>query len=376
MLFGQGEVLDRPGELAAAELQEFVDPDPSHCAEHPPRVDREGPDSPQPSSTTRRADRPAGRRLRPAATRLARAPAITRPSRGRRLTPSNRSSRQLALDILNEHVDRVKVADLVDGGIVLESSRGRRTADGPSAPRRPWCVSLPSATHSGSAIRFSGNSSPRGILIPKFRSRRKTMSRKSIDSAPRSPWSVALAGHVFLVHAQGIHQGGLDFLEDFIVCRHSILRIRGECTNPTRRHRARDPKDERSGSSYSVGSSGPRTSDGRSRGASGARMARRNRDPGNRGSEFVPYHEQNTESLQHQQPARAGRSGDGGRPMAAAEYRGGPIRGGREEDGIAPAAMPGGSENDRRQKFKIENRRIAKSVRLGLRLFSIFNFRS
>ena len=33
---------------------------------------------------------------------------------------------------------------------------------------------------------FSGNSSPRGILIPKFRSRRKTMSSRSIDSAPKS----------------------------------------------------------------------------------------------------------------------------------------------------------------------------------------------
>src|SRR6516165_4152695 len=55
----------------------------------------------------------------------------------------------------------------------------------------PLVVSLPSATHSGSAIRFSGNSSPRGILIPKLRSRRKTMSRKSMDSAPRSPWRVA-----------------------------------------------------------------------------------------------------------------------------------------------------------------------------------------
>ncbi len=62
---------------------------------------------------------------------------------------------------------------------------------GLSALPLPWLVSLPSATHSGSAIKFSGNSSPRGILIPKFRSRRKTMSRKSIDSAPRSPWSVA-----------------------------------------------------------------------------------------------------------------------------------------------------------------------------------------
>src|SRR4051812_8535650 len=56
----------------------------------------------------------------------------------------------------------------------------------------PLGVTLPSLTISGSAWKIdSGNSSPRGILIRNSRSRRKTMSRRSIDSAPRSPCRVA-----------------------------------------------------------------------------------------------------------------------------------------------------------------------------------------
>ena len=38
VLLGQGQVLDGPGELAAAELQELVDPDPSHRRQYPPGV--------------------------------------------------------------------------------------------------------------------------------------------------------------------------------------------------------------------------------------------------------------------------------------------------------------------------------------------------
>src|SRR5262249_4392627 len=57
----------------------------------------------------------------------------------------------------------------------------------------PWAVILPLSTNSGLPWKMdSGKSSPRGILIPNSRSRRKTMSRKSIDSAPRSPWRVAV----------------------------------------------------------------------------------------------------------------------------------------------------------------------------------------
>src|SRR5579883_268162 len=56
---------------------------------------------------------------------------------------------------------------------------------------RPLSVTRPSWTNSGSPAKIdSGNSSPRGILMPNSRSSRKTMSRKSMDSAPRSPWSV------------------------------------------------------------------------------------------------------------------------------------------------------------------------------------------
>src|SRR5207248_195345 len=55
----------------------------------------------------------------------------------------------------------------------------------------PWSVTRPSRTKSGSPWNTdSGNSSPRGILMPNSRSKRNTMSRKSIDSAPRSPCSV------------------------------------------------------------------------------------------------------------------------------------------------------------------------------------------
>ena len=37
VLLGQRQVLDRPGELAAPEFEEFVDPDPTHDDEHPRR---------------------------------------------------------------------------------------------------------------------------------------------------------------------------------------------------------------------------------------------------------------------------------------------------------------------------------------------------
>src|SRR5262245_61183507 len=69
----------------------------------------------------------------------------------------------------------------------LRSANGMRVR----SSSRPLSVTRPLATNSGSPWKIdSGNSSPRGILMPNSRSRRKTMSKKSIDSAPRSPWSV------------------------------------------------------------------------------------------------------------------------------------------------------------------------------------------
>ncbi len=59
-----------------------------------------------------------------------------------------------------------------------------------------------------------------GILIPKFRSSRNTISRKSIDSALEFPWRVASLVTSSSSTPQGIDQRGLDLLEDLVVCRH------------------------------------------------------------------------------------------------------------------------------------------------------------
>src|SRR5580704_1340786 len=60
----------------------------------------------------------------------------------------------------------------------------------------PAGVSEPSLVSVGSAAaKLSGNNSPRGILTLNAFSKRKTISRKSIDSAPRSPISVASIVH-------------------------------------------------------------------------------------------------------------------------------------------------------------------------------------
>src|SRR5262245_45201181 len=61
---------------------------------------------------------------------------------------------------------------------VVRSAKGMRMR----SSSRPLGVTRPFCTKSGSPWKIdSGNSSPRGILIPNSRSRRKTMSRKSID---------------------------------------------------------------------------------------------------------------------------------------------------------------------------------------------------
>ena len=151
---------------------------------------------------------PAGRRhqgravgpnpaRRPATPRTAIGPRprrIPRPvrARGRASQPCNRSIRPRACSAHIERASRrckgLRSCRPTGSSSIFEmSAKGRRVFSSST----PLLVSLPSAIHSGSAIRFSGNSSPRGILIPKLRSRRKTMSRKSMDSAPRSPWSVA-----------------------------------------------------------------------------------------------------------------------------------------------------------------------------------------
>ena len=50
------------------------------------------------------------------------------------------------------------------------------------------------------------------------------MSSRSIDSAPRSLEQGRVRRHVVLVHAEGVNQGGLDFLENLVVRRHDILK--------------------------------------------------------------------------------------------------------------------------------------------------------
>ncbi len=108
---------------------------------------------------------------------------------------------------------------------------GRRRASEPSARRDPLEVSLPSLIMSGSVTTFSGNSSPRGILIPKFRSRRKTMSRKSIDSAPRSPCRVASRVTSSSSTPSASTRVAWTFSIDFVVRRHIILGYSGN-TDP------------------------------------------------------------------------------------------------------------------------------------------------
>ena len=83
-------------------------------------------------------------------------------------------------------------------------------------------VSRPFSVSSGSET-FSGKSSPRGILMPKFRSRRKTMSSRSIDSAPRSLRRLASGVHVFFINAEGVHEGGSNLFVDLFLRRHDIL---------------------------------------------------------------------------------------------------------------------------------------------------------
>ena len=73
-----------------------------------------------------------------------------------------------------------------DGKVTAKGIQARNSA-------RPSSVTLPSCTNSGLPWKIdSGNSSSRGILTPNSHSSRKTMSKKSIDSAPRSPCRVAV----------------------------------------------------------------------------------------------------------------------------------------------------------------------------------------
>src|SRR5208283_2605985 len=58
------------------------------------------------------------------------------------------------------------------------------------------------------------------------------------------PLQGCLLGHVFLVHAQCIHQGRLDFLEDLIVRWHVILGIKGIAAQPQSRPTGRGTEDQ------------------------------------------------------------------------------------------------------------------------------------
>ena len=73
VLFRQGEILDRTGELAAAKLQKLIDPDPSHRLVHPPQ-EPESRGTPRPTT------------MGPAAGRLQ-----FRPTTFRRQAPSTRT---------------------------------------------------------------------------------------------------------------------------------------------------------------------------------------------------------------------------------------------------------------------------------------------
>ena len=83
-----------------------------------------------------------------------------------------------------------------------------------------------------------------------------------------------LAGHFVLVHAQGIHQRGLDFLEDLVVCRHSILKnkmglpLQSQTATGSEAPKIKSPL-------LIVGEIVCRTSDGRTQGKVVARQAAR-----------------------------------------------------------------------------------------------------
>jgi len=115
MFFRQGEVFDGTGKLPAPKFKEFIDPDPSHCLQHPTK-DKAVAGEPKSKNSKSRGKPSRLSRDRSHSQAFQLSPSMNAKLHGCK----HYSSGQLALDILNEHLDRVKITDPVDGGIILE----------------------------------------------------------------------------------------------------------------------------------------------------------------------------------------------------------------------------------------------------------------
>ncbi len=119
-----------------------------------------------------------------------------------------------------------QVAEILHDRVGRERESSRQTASASSIASRPSGVTLPFCTYSALVRMSSGNSSPRGILISKAFSRRNTMSRKSIDSAPRSPTKVACGVTSSSSTPSASTNGGLDLRKHFFLSSPWLIHLR------------------------------------------------------------------------------------------------------------------------------------------------------
>src|SRR5262245_42302888 len=107
MLFGQGQVLDGSGKLSAPKFQELINPDPSHWPGPPDEKNHE--------ITEHAVTQPLG--LQPEGTPVDRVGLESLTDHVRAGAES--SGLQFALNILHQHINGVKVPDLIDGRVLL-----------------------------------------------------------------------------------------------------------------------------------------------------------------------------------------------------------------------------------------------------------------
>src|SRR5262245_19439443 len=121
VLLSQRQVLDCPRKLAVTKLKELIDPDPSHAGSTIRNIRRLICELPCVRGCQETRDRFGTIRARQA-----------RPNANWPLgTSANasmhsvKSGSQLALDILDKHINRVKVADSIDGRILFQAREVR-----------------------------------------------------------------------------------------------------------------------------------------------------------------------------------------------------------------------------------------------------------
>src|SRR5271157_5333986 len=242
MLLSQCEVLDRPRELAAAKFQELVDPDPTHRRKGSPQEKKGGEGTRRTASSP---GKPAERGQMPSRRTTPQVRPRPVPKQPLHLTTAHAtgSGRQLALNIMNQHVDRVKIPDIFDVGIGSKLAQvgvrqpGLELADalaGQLAVRDPFRI----------GHQVLGEQLTAWDLDPEIPLQTEDDVQKINRFGAQVPLQGCLLGHVFLVHAQCIHQGRLDFLEDLIVRWHVILRIKGIAAQPQSRPTGRGTKDQ------------------------------------------------------------------------------------------------------------------------------------